>query len=252
MDEHRANLDRDNPQDVIDHYLIDMDEQKKNPMGPQFKSNIDLTSTIFDLFGAGFNTTSSTLRWFINYIAAHPEVQRKLHEEIDAVVDADAEISLDHKDSMPYLEATIYETHRYCSLVTGGLPHYTSKDIMLGEYRVPKGTHVIACQALCHEDPNYWKEPKKFQPERFIDENGKFKPQKESFMPFAIGDRQCPGQALAQMELYFFSAVLLQKFHFAPPEGCTIDLEPNELPIFRYPKEQNFIITHRNANPEEP
>ncbi|CAL4069811.1 unnamed protein product, partial [Meganyctiphanes norvegica] len=98
MDEHRANLDCDNPLDFIDHYLIEMDEQKKKPNGPQFKSDMDLVTTIFDLFDAGFDTTSNTLRWFIYYIAANPEVQRKLHEEIDAVVNADAEISLDHKD----------------------------------------------------------------------------------------------------------------------------------------------------------
>ncbi|CAL4243141.1 unnamed protein product, partial [Meganyctiphanes norvegica] len=112
------------------------------------------------------------------------------------------------------------------------------------------GAFVIGCQALCHEDPNYWKEPKKFQPERFIDENGKFKPQKESFMPFAIGRRQCLGERLAQMEFYFFSAVLVQKFHFAPPEGCIIDIEPKQTPIFQEPKSQNLIITYRNAKPE--
>ncbi|CAL4182434.1 unnamed protein product, partial [Meganyctiphanes norvegica] len=194
IDEHRANLDPDNPLDVMDHYLIEMDEQKKNPNGPQFKSEMDLAATIFDLFSAGFDTTSSTLRWLIYYIASHTEVQRKLHEEIDSVVQSDEEISLNHKDSLPYLEATIYETHRYCSFVMGGVPHETSKDIQLGGHTIQKGTHVYACQALCHEDPNYWKEPEKFQPERFIDENGKFKPQKESFMPFGIGRRQCLGE----------------------------------------------------------
>ncbi|CAL4154413.1 unnamed protein product [Meganyctiphanes norvegica] len=251
IDEHRMNLDRDDPLDVIDHYLIEMDEQKKNPNGPQFKSDMDLTTTIIELFVAGSQTTSHTLRWFIYCIAAHPEVQKKLHIEIDAAVDSDVEISLDHKDSLPYLEATINETHRYCSLDLAGLPHQTSKDIQLRGHTIPKGAQVYACPGLCHEDPNHWKEPKKFQPERFIDENGKFKPQKDSFMPFSIGRRQCLGEALARMELYFFSAVLLQKFHFAPPEGCTIDLEPQPIPLSQYPKEQNLILSSRNAKPED-
>lgn len=251
IDEHKENLDRDNPKDVIDHYLIEMEEQKKNQNGPQFKSDMDLTTTIFDMFGAGFDTTSNTIRWLILYITAHPEVQRKLHEEIDAAVDYDEDISLDHKDSLPYLEATIYETHRCCSLASGGVPHLNTKDIQLEGYTIPKGTHIYALQALCHEDPNYWKDPHKFQPERFIDENGKFKPQKESFMPFGIGRRQCLGEALARMELYFFSAVLLKKFHFTPPEGCTIDLEPTKVPITHYPKEQNIIITSRITKSEE-
>ncbi|CAL4065959.1 unnamed protein product [Meganyctiphanes norvegica] len=251
IEEHRANLDCDNPVDVIDHYLIEMDEQQKNPNGPQFKSDLDLTMTIFDLFAAGFDTTSSTLRWLILYVASHPEVQRKLHEEIDSVLQSDEEISLNHKDSLPYLEATIYETHRYCSFAMAGVFHQTSKDIQLGGHTIPKGTHVYACQALCHEDPNYWKEPEKFQPERFIDENGKFKSQKESFMPFGIGRRQCIGEALAHMELYLVFAMLLQKFHFAPPQGVTLDLEPKQQPLVHYCKDQDLIITLRNTKPEE-
>jgi len=251
LDDHKANLDHENPRDVIDHYLIELEEQKKNPDRPQFKSEMDLTFTMFDLFSAGFDTTSNTLRWLILFIAAHPEVQRKLHDEIDGVLGYDTEISLNHKDSLPYLEATIYETHRYCSFAMAGVPHATSKDIQLGGHTIPKGTHVYACAVLCHKDPNYWKEPEKFQPERFIDENGKFKPQKESFMPFGIGRRQCLGEALARMELYFFSAVLLQKFHFAAPEGSTIDLEPKQYPLVHYPKEQKIFITSRNGKLEE-
>nr|XP_053646592.1 cytochrome P450 2L1-like [Cherax quadricarinatus] len=104
---------------------------------------------------------------------------------------------------------------------------------------------VQGCSVISHEDPNYWQNPHKFNPSRFLDDSGKFVSQKEGFFPFGTGRRQCLGESLARMELFIFSAALLQNFTFSPPAMTHIDLSPQTLPLSQFPKYQDILITIR-------
>lgn len=244
VEEHKKNLDPSNPRDVIDNYLIEMDRQKNESDSDLFSED-DLIRDIFDLFIAGFDTTATTIRWACLYLAAHPEVQKKLQKEIDDVVGRDTLPSLLHRPRLPYVEATLHEALRLAPLTISGAPHLCTADTHLGGYHIPKGSVLCAAIYAIHYDTRYWEQPEKFSPERFIDESGNYAAPKEGFIPFSIGRRSCLGEALARMELYLFGAALLQNFSFAPPEGCEIDLEPLDTPGMVLPKEQDIIITAR-------
>ncbi|XP_063601622.1 cytochrome P450 2L1-like [Penaeus indicus] len=242
IDSHRATLDPANPRDVIDEYLIAMDEKSEIA---EYFSELDLMRTIFDLFAAGFDTTANTLRWIILYMARYPEVQHRVQQQIDEVVPRDTLPSYQHKSRLPLLEATIQEVLRASSMIHNGVQRAAQTDTYLAGYFIPKGSWVFGCSGICHMDSRYWEEPQEFRPERFLDE-GKVKTPKEGLIPFGSGRRSCLGEALSRMELYIFSAALLQNFTFSPPEGVEVDLEANsKQPSARLSKEQNIVISIR-------
>lgn len=87
---------------------------------------------------------------------------------------------------LPYLQAAIAESQRIKPIVPTGIPHGTLQNTCIAGYKVPKGTMVMPLQWAVHMSPNYWKQPEVFNPERFLDSEGKFfKP--EAFMPFQTG-----------------------------------------------------------------
>ncbi|XP_045622742.1 cytochrome P450 2L1 isoform X1 [Procambarus clarkii] len=242
IESHKAKLDPNNPRDLIDEYLLEM--SKKSDIAAFF-SEEDLTRNIFDLFSAGFDTSSSMLRWICLYMAAYPEVQQRVQREIDNAVPRDKLPSHNEKSQLQYLEAVIHEVLRISSLIPFSVGHYVTKDIEIGGYLLPKGTTFLGCSVICHEDPNYWQDPKQFNPDRFLDNDGKFVSQKEGFFPFGIGRRQCLGEALARMEMFIFSAALLQNFTFSPLPNKQIDLQPDSIPFIQFAKDQDIVIAIR-------
>ncbi|XP_047480020.1 cytochrome P450 2L1-like [Penaeus chinensis] len=243
IDSHRATLDPANPRDVIDEYLIAIDEKSEIA---EYFSELDLMRIIFDLFSAGFDTTSNTLHWFILHMARFPEVQRRVQQQIDDVVPRDTLPSYQHKSRLPLLEATIQEVLRASSMIHNGVQRANETDTYLAGYLIPKGSWVFGCSGMCHMDARYWEEPQEFRPERFLDQEGKVKTPKEGFIPFGAGRRGCLGEGLSRMELYIFTAALLQNFTFSPPADVEVDLEANpKQPASRMPKAQNIVINIR-------
>ncbi|KAG0716064.1 Cytochrome P450 2L1 [Chionoecetes opilio] len=244
IQQHRATLDPDNPRDVIDGYLIEMESQKDDPESTC--SDNDLAFLVFDLFFAGSETTVNTFIWMCYYLAAHPHVQRKLHAEIDEVLPDGVLASLAEKSRMPYTEAVANEVLRISTLVNFGIQHMASADTQLGGYSIPKGTIVSSNVYAVHEDDNNWNRPLDFLPERWLGEDGKFTMKKEGFLPFGVGKRVCVGESLARMELFILTTVIFQSFTVAPPPGKTINLVPDLSSFFfRKPKYNELVFTER-------
>ncbi|XP_042218258.1 cytochrome P450 2L1-like [Homarus americanus] len=244
IEEHRATLDRDNPRDLIDGYLMMMEEKADDPDNT-FNAK-DLAILVLDLFFAGSETTTITLTWMFYYLATYPEVQQKMQAEIDEVLPKGTLATLDDKLRMPYTEAVIHETLRKSSLAATGVQHVATRDTQLGGYYIPKGTVVIGAQETIHHDPRYWNRPDEFLPERWLDQQGKFTPKKEGFLPFGVGKRSCLGEALARMELFIISTTVFQSLTFSQPPGKRIDLHYNpKLFLTHHPKIQDVLITVR-------
>ena len=93
--------------------------------------------TLCDLFIAGSETTSIEIRWYFLYMIHHPEVQKRVHEEIDLVVGRDRCPSLDDRAKMPYTEATILEVLRLKPSLALGVPRMTNQRVCLGGYDIP-------------------------------------------------------------------------------------------------------------------
>ena len=138
-----------------------------------------------DLFGAGTETTSTTLTWAIIYMSLNPDVQKRIHAEIDDVIGPEVKPSMHHRLQLPFTEACILETQRLGDLVPLGVPHAVTEDVYFRDYFIPKGTMIMPNMYGVHMNPDLWPEPEKFKPERFLDSGGKI--DKKELIPFSLG-----------------------------------------------------------------
>ena len=154
-----------------------------------------------DMFGAGYETTSTTLRWTIAYLVHHPQCQTEIQNQLDEVVGRDRMPGLDDRPRLPLVQATIMEALRLGNVAEAALPHYTMKDTLLAGYRVPKDTVVFVNLMNVHLDPNCWENPNSFNPHRHIDADGQLITNSGNFLPFSAGRRVCAGESLAKVSL---------------------------------------------------
>ncbi|KAM4772106.1 cytochrome P450 2K1-like [Rhinophrynus dorsalis] len=219
---HSDDLDINDQRNLIDAFLVKQQEEKDNP-GMYFH-NENLTMLLSNLFAAGMDTTTSTLRWGILLMMKYPEIQRNVQNEIEKVIGL-AVPKTEHRKEMPYTDAVIHEIQRFADIVPSNLPHETSKDVTFRGYFIPKGTQVIPVLTSVLYDKAHFDKPEEFNPQHFLDPKGKFV-RNEAFMPFSAGRRSCAGENLAKMELFLFFTRLLQSFTFQPPPGAKLDLTP--------------------------
>nr|XP_006137091.1 cytochrome P450 2K6-like [Pelodiscus sinensis] len=223
--EYLKQLDANDQRSFIDAFLVKQQEEKSNP-DSHFK-NENLQSLVSNLFMAGTETTSTTLRWGLLLMMKYPDIQKKVHEEIERVLGS-ARLRYEHRKKMPYIDAVIHEIQRFANILPMNLPRETTEDVRLYGYVIPKGTYIIPLLASVLHDKTQWEKPGEFYPQHFLSTDGKFV-KNEAFMPFSAGRRICAGETLAKMELFLFFTSLMQKFTFHPPPGVTasdLDLTP--------------------------
>ncbi|XP_072505770.1 cytochrome P450 2J2-like isoform X2 [Notamacropus eugenii] len=214
--QHKEDLNQEETQDFIDAYLKELSKDNSHS---SFNEN-NLVFCTLDIFLAGTETTSTTLRWALLYMALYPEIQGKIQAEIDKVIGQSRQPTMADKENVPYTNATIHEVQRISDIFPYNVPRVSIVDTTVAGYHVPKGTVLMTNLTALHKDPKEWATPETFNPEHFL-ENGQFK-KRESFLPFSIGKRVCLGEHLARDELFLFFTSLLQKFTFQTPPNTQL------------------------------
>ncbi|KAM4772430.1 cytochrome P450 2K4-like [Rhinophrynus dorsalis] len=215
-------LDVNDQRNFIDTFLFKQQEEKSS--SELYFHDDNLIMIVIDLFVAGMETTSTTLRWGLLLMMKYSEIQKNVQNEIERVIGS-AQPKSEHRKEMPYTDAVIHEIQRFSNILPSNLPHATAQDVTFRGYFLPKGTYVIPLLASVLTEKNYFEKPDEFYPQHFLDAKGNFV-KKEAFLPFSAGKRSCVGENLAKMELFLFFTKLLQTFTFQALPGADLDLTP--------------------------
>lgn len=153
-----------------------------------------VAAQVFIFFAAGFETSSSATSFTLHQLAYHPEVQKKVQEDIDhALAKHDGKLSYDAVKDMTYLDWTFKEGMRIFPslgyLLRECSRKYTFKDL---NFSIDEGIRVLIPLQALHNDPAYFPEPEQFRPERF--DPNEYNADKFVYLPFGDGPRSCIGE----------------------------------------------------------
>ncbi|XP_067110033.1 cytochrome P450 2J2-like [Osmerus mordax] len=241
IEKHKRDWDPFNHRDFIDTYIAEIDK-RKNDIEAGFNSE-NLAFCTLDLFEAGTETVTNTLRFALLYMMKYSEVQEKVQDEIERVIGLSRPPCMTDKINMPYTEAVIHETLRVANLIPLNISRMASKDTTVGGYFIPQGTVLNTNLSSVLNDKTEWEKPDMFYPQHFLNEHGHFF-KRRAFFPFSAGKRMCLGEQLAHMELFLFFTSLLQRFTISPAPGEQPILEPQGSAILS-PKPFKICVTSR-------
>ncbi|CAG7721846.1 unnamed protein product [Allacma fusca] len=210
VEERKQTRVKGHPRDMTDAF-VDRMEDTNDPASTFFPAKNFLPNSMAEMLIAAIDTTSTAMEWIILYLTRHPDVQRKLQDEIFEVVSKTRLPTLSDRPNMPYTEAVINEVLRIAGLVPISLPHYTNVDVEVLGFFIPKDTLLIQNLWGIQHDPEVWDEPEEFRPERFLDGSGRFQ-KNENLVIFGPGKRTCLGDSVARDQLFIFVTRIFQRF----------------------------------------
>ncbi|ESO91386.1 hypothetical protein LOTGIDRAFT_182666 [Lottia gigantea] len=243
IQEHRCLYNKDRITDLT-YGLLKAEEDSRE--GTVVLNEEQIRSSLIDLVLAGNDTSRQTLYWAIFYLAAYPDIQNKIYQEVRRVVDKTRMPKITDREKLPYTYAFLHEVMRLGTAITVGVPHLTAVDTKIGEYDVPKNTTVFINHWGLHHDPDQWEDVETFKPERFLDHTGNMAPKPENWLPFSTGRRLCIGKTLAMPELHLIIASLVQRLEIRAEPGRPVNFEAKEGPMEYASHPYKIIVIDRN------
>ncbi|CAL8152225.1 unnamed protein product [Prunus armeniaca] len=210
-------VDGEAEEDLVDDALLKFHEHGS---GLEFSLTTDnIKAVIFDMFSAGSETSATAVDWAITEMIKTPRVMKTAQNEVREVFNRKGQIDETCIGEMKYLNMVIKETLRLHPPAPLLLPRECGEKCEIDGYEIPVKSKVIVNAWAIDRDPNYWNEPERFNPNRFLDSSIDYKGTNFEYIPFGAGRRICPGisYGLANIELPL--AFLLYHFDWKLPNG---------------------------------
>ncbi|KAK9741591.1 hypothetical protein RND81_03G115800 [Saponaria officinalis] len=227
-------------QDILSHMIqtpICTAEEKKGEA--TYFSDADIGTKILGLLVGSHDTSSTVITYFLKYMAENPHVHEAVYQEQMEIAKGKEEgelLNWEDMQRMKYSWCTACEVMRLTPPALGGFRNAIT-DFTHNGYLIPKGWKIYWSALSTHLSPEYFPEPKKFDPKRF-EGNG---PPPYSFVPFGGGQRICPGQEYARLQVLTFVHHIVTKFNWQK-------LVPNEKTIVTHmPYPENNLPLHMSA-----
>ncbi|KAH8799191.1 cytochrome P450 [Flagelloscypha sp. PMI_526] len=203
------------------------------------------------MYATGADTILSSILTFYLAMLHSPDVQKTAQEELDRVIGGRLPTFTD-RDSLPFISCIVKETYRWEQVIPMGVPHRLMRDDTYDGYFIPKGTIMIPNHWGISHDKELYDDPMSFNPNRFMNPDGKNGPRDPNTIAFGWGRRICPGRFLAENQLWLLVATTLACFNITtthdmngkpiiPPRDYTSGLASRPKPFL-------CDITPRNDN----
>ncbi|GFR14352.1 cytochrome P450 4c3 [Trichonephila clavata] len=191
-------------------------------------SEKDIRDEVNTFIGAGYESVSVTIRWALFLIGLHPDIQEKIHEELDRIFGSDVGRDITESDlnDLKYLDCVLKETQRLYPAVPM-FARSLKKDSNICGYSIPKGSTCVVLLYFLHRDKEVFPDPERFDPDRFLPENAVIIPEC-GFIPFSSGPRNCIGQKFAVMEMKTIVTSILRNYRVE-----SLDSRDKVLPVMQ-------------------
>ncbi len=219
--EGKGSRDEHEAEDLL-QILLDIQE-KGDPEIPLTLD--DIKGVVMDVFVAGAGTSASTVEWTMSELMRNPRIMEKAQAEVRAVFGKKGKVDEAGLEELTYVKSVIKEDLRVHIPLPLLIPRESTEKCELGGFNLPPKTRVIINGWSTGRDPNYWKEPEKFYPERFLGSPVDYKGHHFEFVPFGAGRRICPGVSFGIMNVELLLSNLLYHFDWKLPYG----MKPEEL-----------------------
>ncbi|KAG7455873.1 hypothetical protein MATL_G00245670 [Megalops atlanticus] len=183
----------------------------------------EIVGQAFIFLLAGYETSSNTLAFVCYLLATHPECQERVQREVDDFFARHEAPDYHNVQELKYLDMVISEALR---LYPPGFrfAREVEQDCVVNGQVLPKGATLEIPAGFLHYDPEHWREPEKFIPERFTAE-AKAKRHPFAYLPFGAGPRSCVGMRLALLEIRMALVHVFRKFSIVTCSETKIPLE---------------------------
>lgn len=210
----------DGPREGNDDGFVDvLLSLQKDPAHEHVLPKEVIKAITMDMNAAGTDTSYTVMEWIMSEFIRHPELLQRAKTEVTSVSNGKTFVPEEDLNQMPFLKAMIKESLRIHPPAPLLFPHKTTEDVLLHGYHIPKNTRVLINVWSLARDPNWWKSPGEFMPDRFMDSAVDYKGQHYQFLPFGSGRRICPGMQFAMASVEVAVANLLYLFDWELPEG---------------------------------
>lgn len=203
--------------DFLDILLTAKDDDNKGLTEQEIRNEVD--TFLFE----GHDTTASALSWTLYSLSKEKDYQNKCQEEVDSVLSSNNFVKWEDLSKFEYLTMCIKEGMRLHSPVPF-IQRRSTKEVEIDGYRFPPGTNFSISLSSVHINPTVWKEPDKYDPERFSKENiMNNKGYTYSFVPFSAGPRNCIGQNFAMNEEKTVLTRILKRYELTVDPNHTVE-----------------------------
>ncbi|CAH8349462.1 unnamed protein product [Eruca vesicaria subsp. sativa] len=225
----KHHLDDESIKDDIISLLLKM-ERGEIGLGEFQLTRNHTKGILLNILAAGIDTSAQTATWVMTHLITNPRVMNKVQAEVREVIKNKDNITEEDIEQLKYFKMVIKETHRINPLVPLLIPRETLRDVKIGGYDIPKKTWIHVNVWAVHRNPNVWKDPEAFIPERFLNNEIDYRGLNFELLPFGSGRRMCPGMGMGMgMALVHLTLVnLLYRFDWELPKGMEVkdvDLE---------------------------
>ncbi|KAL2347888.1 hypothetical protein Fmac_001888 [Flemingia macrophylla] len=179
----------------------------------------NIKAIILDVFGAGGETAATTINWAMVEIIRDPRVMKITQVEVREVFNKKQRVDEIYINELKYLKSVVKETLRLHPPAPLLVPRECGQTCEVHGYHIPVKSRVIVNAWAIGRDPNYWTEPQRFYPERFIDSSIDYKGNNFEYIPFGAGRRICPGSTFGLINVELALAFLLYHFDWKLPNG---------------------------------